>query len=144
MLFKKFEIKDEHIKEPRKVIFAAVLGEKDHGDKWDENDLTQEVFYTNLDYSCYDYFDEAEWKEKAKVHLDNTLKEYGFIPSTQDLIQEESAIEKAIGNAYMKNKLKKQYLAHQLEKLEDSNAILLDDLGKEIKEAAKPKSMVQL
>lgn len=144
MLFKKFELKDEHIEAPRKIIFAGILGEKDHGDKWDEHDLTQEVFYTCLDYSFYRDFDEDEWKKAAEEHLQVTLKEYGFIPSSQKLIQEESAIEKAIGRAYIKNKVKKQYLAHQLVKLEDSNKVILDQLGRDIKEAAQPKSMVQL
>ena len=143
MFFHKYEIKDKSVAgKRRKIAVCAMVGERPKDDYvLEEKEGFQETFTTSVDYTTIPGFDLDTYKEVAEQHLMATLRDYDLVPSTINLDYLEGQFRKALGKAYMKNKLKKQFLAHQMEKIEEEQAQSMAVLVEEA-ESQLPKKII--
>lgn len=145
MFSKEYKIKDEHIKDKQRVIFfAAMMGERDSGDEVvEEKEGHREVFYMNMDATGSGVPFDA-WKEVAKKHLRETLISFDLTPLEEAPKMDSVGVEKAIVKGYMANKVKKQFLIHQLNEIEDKQGAALAEMVDSRKESIdqQPKSLL--
>ena len=132
MFFKEYKLTDSTTKVIRRVIVAAMLGERPRDDSnLQEKEGFREVFYTAMDIThtqgVKDWLD--EWKGLAKAHLAETLDSYNLVPLPDDLDFLEKEMEKSLMKGYMQNRIKKQFLMHQLSELEDQQGAILADMA---------------
>lgn len=143
MFFKELLVKDETRgkKFTRNIVVAAMLGtkEKDYDtliSAPNEAPVSEELFYSALDYTGIKDFKKEQWREEAETQLTDELRAYGYTPVPDKLDLMESKIESSIAKAYLSNKLKKETLYRKLAELEKKNGDQLSELHEEAKSQA--------